>query len=503
MSDAAVTAEGLEDISRQGRRFLFKGIGIAIWSGVLYGLYTAFVSQAGQTGPWFVWISPDSVLGPFIQIYVLGMLACALNDSLSALWAVGWLAVKGKLGDLGRSLLSKPGLVMVICALIGGPVANGAYLIAVRLAGPAAAPITALCPVVGALIGRVMFKQRINARMATGIGICLVASLMIGSTSLGGDAPSGMAFGLVIALFAAVGWGIEGAVAGYGTVLIDYQIGITIRQLTAGFLNMAFFVPVLCIMAGGNGLFGSLLGQALASPAAMALFAVSGLFSFLSFGLWYRGNAMCGTALGMACNGSYSFWTPLFCWLVIGVGFGLPGWNVSTIVWWAAPIMFIGLTLVAVNPLEMFRHRSGSFGMSNASDLATPSASAKAELSVTTDDAAYLPVASDDAAYFLKSNCSDWLPINYALLLYVAETGQATADDLLIALNSRYGSSRAFRREYIADALAAAEKNGVLAINSIRLNSAGALAVQYRPTDHGKAMIRRFITLRVPVRRTA
>jgi drug/metabolite transporter (DMT)-like permease/DNA-binding PadR family transcriptional regulator len=437
-------------------------------SGVLYGLYGAFVSGAQATGPWAGWFAGDGALSAFTQVYVLGMLACGVNDALSALWALGLVGIRGKLADFWRCLRSKPGLVMVACAVIGGPIANGAYLIALRMAGPSAATITALCPVVGAVIGRVVFKQKISARMAAGIAICLAASLMIASTSLGADAPPTMALGLLIALVAAVGWGIEGSVAGYGTVLIDYEIGIAIRQLTSGALNLAVFVPLLAVMAGDGGLYGTLLGQAVADGPSVALFGVAGLFSCLSFGLWYKGNAMCGTALGMACNGSYSFWTPLMCWLVLGIGFGQPGWAVAPIVWVAAPVLFIGLLLIAANPFALFRARDGGLA-----DDAAPRA-------------LVLPSRGAPAG-------GRTMPLNYALLAHLALHGEADVDSLMDALSDRYGGWRAFRRPLVADALAAAEKNGVLEARGLSLAGHGAPAIRYRPTPTGQAMIERFL----------
>jgi drug/metabolite transporter (DMT)-like permease len=483
---SANAGETLDSARRQGQRFFVRGVIVAIVSGLLYGLYGAFVSGAQTEGPWVAWFGGEAGLSAFTQVYVLGMLACGLNDALSALWALGLVGIRGKMADLWRCIRSKPGLVMVICALIGGPIANGAYLIALKMAGPAAAPITALCPVVGALIGRMVFKQKINLRMAVGIVICLAASLMIGSSSLGEEAPPAMLLGLLIALIAAIGWGIEGAVAGYGTVLIDYQIGITIRQLTSGLLNLALFVPLLCVMAGDGALYGDLLGQAVSDAPSLLLFAVAGLFSFLSFGLWYRGNSMCGTALGMACNGSYSFWTPLFCWLVLGVGFGLEGWGVAPIVWVAAPVMFIGLVLVAVNPLELLRWKTGVL-----TDVAVV---APAVRSADPDGRSRVIAGTGTAAtggYGDRTNRG--LPLNYALLIYLAQHGSGDADSLMEALAPHYQGHRAFTRQLVGDALAAAEKNGVLELSGVARSTTGLVAFQYRTTPTGQTMIERFL----------
>jgi drug/metabolite transporter (DMT)-like permease len=459
---------------RQARRFLVKGIGVALVGGLLYGVYSAFITQAQSEGPWPGWAGEASPLTAFAAVYVVGMLACAVNDTLGAIWCLGLVVAKGKLRDFWRSLRSKPGGVMVICAVIGGPVANGAYVVALNMAGPSAAPITALCPVIGAIIGRLLFKQVINLRMGVGIAICLAASFLIGSSSLGQDAPKGMALGLVIAFIAALGWGIEGAVAGAGTVLIDYQIGIAIRELVAGLGNLVVFVPVLCLLAGEGSLFGSLLGEALTDGPSLALFAIAGLACASSFGLWYRGNSMCGAALGMACNATYSFWTPLFCWLVVGVGFGQAGQSVPVETWVAAPVMCLGVLLVAVNPLKLGREAVDEFaGLPVIEPAAAP--------------------ASDAAGAPAGDTGGRRLPVNYALLRQVAALGQAGPDELIAALAGTYGGSKALTRQAVAEALAAAEKNGVLAKCALSQDQAGQVTIVYQPTATGAAMIRRYI----------
>lgn len=112
--------------------------------------------------------------------------------------------------------------------------------------------------------------------------------------------------GCVFAFLAAFGWGFEGCVASFGTILIDYRIGIAIRQVTAGLLELLIAFPVLAIMGGGIGSVPKLLGAAITSPALL-IFAISGLFAMPAYSFWYKGNSMCGTALGMACNGMYAF----------------------------------------------------------------------------------------------------------------------------------------------------------------------------------------------------
>ena len=370
-------------------RFFRKGVLIALLSGVLYGIYSACLLAATGSGKWAYWYGAWYVDGTpatletkvfsfMMAILILGALGSGINDFISAIWMVGKAAVKGKFMDFLRSFKSKPGLVMVVCALIGGPIASTAYLIALTMAGPIATPISALCPAVGAIIGRILFKQKLNLRMVIGILICIVATFMIGSTAFG-DVKVNLQFltGLAIAFISALGWGIEGAVAGFGTSVIDYEISISIRQTTSGIFTLFVLTPALFFLAGHMGIYPIMVFQSLTGPlinpgsglldSPLFFFLIAGLAAGLSFGFWYKGNSMCGAALGMACNGGFSFWVPFFSFLICGIylGWGYmngaldpsTGYVLLPIQWAAAVVMVVGIFLIAVNPLDWFKNK--------------------------------------------------------------------------------------------------------------------------------------------------
>lgn len=56
--------------------------------------------------------------------------------------------IKGKFGDFLRCINTTPGRVMMLAALIGGPIASTAYVIGLQMAGSIVIPITALCPAI-------------------------------------------------------------------------------------------------------------------------------------------------------------------------------------------------------------------------------------------------------------------------------------------------------------------------------------------------------------------
>ena len=350
-STAAIAAKRKLDSS-----FRKRGIMIALTSGCTYGIYTAFMTLAMSQDIWADWYGDNTAgLSAFALIYLLGALGAAVTDTSSAVWAVGITALRGRLGDFFRTLGTTPGKVMIVGALFGGPIASTAYVIGLQMAGSIIVPIAALCPAIGAILAKFLFKQALTPRILTGIAICFGASFLIAYSSLGGDAPDGMFLGLAFGFIAALGWGFEGSVCGYGTSMIDSDVAITIRQVTSGLSNLIILVPIFGMMSG-DGMTSSMVVQAFTSPA-MFWFAIAGFFAYLNFMLWYKGNGMCGAALGMSCNGAFSFWGPFFCWILLGGVFGIEGWGMEPIAWIAAILMIIGIFVIAMNPLELFRKK--------------------------------------------------------------------------------------------------------------------------------------------------
>jgi len=336
--------------------FYRKGVTIGLFSGFSYGLFSAFLALAMSKGIWGDWYGANKAgLSAFAIIYVLGALGCGVNDTCSAVWALGMAGVRGKLGDFFRTLNTKPGRMIMLAALMGGPIANSAYVIGLAAAGSIIVPISALCPAIGAILGRVLYKQKLSKRMILGIVICVSASAWIGISSITGGAHKGAVVGIIAAIIAALGWGIEGCLAGYSTSMVDSEIGITIRQATSGLSNLIIFIPIIAMVGGNIGLSFHVAAQAFTSGNAMIWFAVSGLCAYLSYMTWYKGSSMTGVALGMATNGTYSFFGPFCCWIILGVGFGIKGWTLSPIAWACAVLMAIGILIIAMNPMDLFK----------------------------------------------------------------------------------------------------------------------------------------------------
>lgn len=346
--------------AKQRREFFRRGVTFAVMSGVSYGLYTGFLTLAETQGPWGVWFG-NGELSAFTTTFALAALAAGLNDLWSGIWSVVSCAVHGQLRDLGNTVRTRPGRMMMLCAVVGGPFATVCYVVGLNSATAAGAPgiivpIAALNCAIGAVLGRVLYKQELAPHTVAGIVVCLAAGALIGGASFASIGP-GALVGCIFAFFAAFGWGFEGCVAGFGTVLIDYRIGIAIRQVTAGVLELVVVFPVLAAIGDGWSSVPALLGAAVDDPSVL-IFAVSGFFAMPAYSFWYKGNSMCGTALGMACNGMYAFWGPFFIWVILGVlnigGMSKSYPPLSATQWAGAVIMVLGIFVIAVSPARWF-----------------------------------------------------------------------------------------------------------------------------------------------------
>ena len=258
------------------RKYMTKGIAFAVASGICYGLYTAFLTLGETQGVWAAWFGGEgwngnAPLSAFAITFTLAALAAGLNDTFSGLWSVAMCAKNGQLGDLWKTVKTKPGWAMMACAAIGGPFATIAYVVALNSATAAGnpgviVPIAALNCAIGAILGRVLFKQSLEVHKVIGILICLAAAGIIGGTSFADMGPEAL-FGCLFAFLAAFGWGFEGCVAGFGTILIDYRIGIAIRQITAGVLELAIAFPVLTVMGDSIAAVPAILCTAVSDPS--------------------------------------------------------------------------------------------------------------------------------------------------------------------------------------------------------------------------------------------
>ncbi|MCI8836433.1 MAG: DMT family transporter [Hungatella sp.] len=299
------------------------GVSMGLFSGFAYGIYTTLVLIAGKQYP----------LAGAAGLLAAPYVCAGLNDLFAGIWLTCYNIKRGCIRKVWQNIFTRPGKLVILGALLGGPAANGAYLAGLSMAGAYAIPITATCSFFGALFAWIFLKQRPTKKVMAGMALCAAGTIIINWTKP--EESPHFTSGIICALFAAVSWGLEGVVASYGGSKMDADVAVNIRDLVSGIVILAVIIPA----AGA----GALLRDTLAAQTPVLWLAASGLAAAMSFMAWYRANAAVGCAVGMSLNVTYTFWGVLFCILFLNQPL------TATIAVGSAVIMS-GAVVAAVNP---------------------------------------------------------------------------------------------------------------------------------------------------------
>ncbi|MGF2189928.1 DMT family transporter [Vagococcus fluvialis] len=313
------------------KKFRRTGISNGLISGLTYGIYSTLVMVASGYDPL---VSAAGILAaPFI--------CSGLNDLFAGIFLLFFNAKKGRLKEMRRTLKTKPGKLLVLGFLLGGPIANGAYLIGLALAGVYAIPISATCALFGALFAWIFLKQRPTARVIVGMLICVVGAIVINWTKPEGA--ENFTLGIIFALVAAICWGLEGVLSSFGGAMIDTDVAVNMRELISGLVVLVLIVPAI-------GAF-PLLGDTFLAIKPVYWLILSGLSAAVSFLTWYKANSTVGTAIGMSLNVTYAFWGVLFCVLFLNQ-------PLTTTIVVGSIVIVSGAILVTMNPLDLLKKES-------------------------------------------------------------------------------------------------------------------------------------------------
>ncbi|MEY8000897.1 DMT family transporter [Clostridium sp. Mt-5] len=301
-------------------------------SGITFALNSVIVGVALAMTP--LTLKASAIVAPLV--------AAAMNDSMTALWLLVYNIIKGRFAEIGRTLKTFPGFMICVAAILGGPFAMGCYLLGIQFAGSAyAMPISALCPVVGAILARIFLKQKMSLRISLGMIICVAGCFIISITPPSGSYPH-FYLGILFSFGAAFGWGAEGMISSFGSSVVDPEVAINIRELTSGIFDIIIVLPIIA----GIGMF----AQIFTAPRTLIIIAGAALAGAVSFLTWYKANNMIGVAPGMALNVTYVLWGLVFSVILTGIAL-----TPSLII--GALACTFGAILVVMNPFAIFSRK--------------------------------------------------------------------------------------------------------------------------------------------------
>ena len=328
----------MKDISnltlKRDLRYAKKGIAYSLTSGVTWGMDALLLGYVMTQYPF------NDTKSALIVAPLVG--AC-IHTGLSSFFTIIYNLYTGKIKEFARCLFSKMGIFIILSAICSGPLAMSGYLLGINMAGASyTAVITSTYPAIGAALAVIFLKEKLNKRVLVGIILCVLGAVATGYSPVTTSLHPKFYLGIIFAVVASIGWGLEGVFGAYAMDVVDPEIAISVRQTVSFFMYIIFVIPFI----HGFGM----LFNALAAPS-MLVFAVAGIVCSISYVTWYFGLSMTGVGRAMALNITYSIWVIALDWLVNGV-IASPNLIIGCL------IIVFGAILVSGNPKEMIKLRN-------------------------------------------------------------------------------------------------------------------------------------------------
>ena len=328
-------------------RFARMGIFLGLLSGLLWALDGLLVEHAQKFAPFNI----NTEGGLFI---LLAALCAGLHDLFATLFVTLYNFRAGRLKEVGRSLVSRPGRSVILGSLIGASCGMGAYMAALQLAPSAyVMPITALYPGVAVVMAVFFLKEKVKLPACLGIFICIIGAAVIGYTPPEtGDSVSGNLFslGIAFAFIATLGWGTEGVLVTSGMDFIEPDAALNIRYLVSSCFFIGFILISPLILDLPEDISLSRIIIMLATSKGSLVMAATGTIGGMTFVAWYRAMNMTGVSRAMALNISYALWAVIFGALFTNL-------NLTTGLVTGAICIFLGSLFVIGNPKDMMTLR--------------------------------------------------------------------------------------------------------------------------------------------------
>lgn len=280
-----------------------SSIRFGLLSGILWGLDTVILGIGMTMAPY---------VGSAEAMAFASIVGSFLHDAFCAIWLLVYMGARHRLGDTLAALRTRSGKVVMLGALLGGPIGMTGYVIAIANLGAAyTAIISAFYPAFGAVLAFLLLKEKMGRGQIVALFVALFGVMAMGLFSAGDSQIVNAPIGLLGAALTVVGWGSEAVLCAWGMRddNVDDETALHIRETTSALVYGIAVLP----------LFGAWGFASKAAPSAATSFiALAGLAGVASYLFYYRGISAIGAAKAMALNISYSAWAVVFGLLLLG-----------------------------------------------------------------------------------------------------------------------------------------------------------------------------------------
>lgn len=261
-----------------------------------------------------------------------------------------WNGVLGKVKDYGRTLVRfrKISKWYALASLCGGPMAIFGSYMAMGYVGPVFAAITSLFyPVVGVIIARLWYKEKVTSQALIAMVIIISGGLVIYGPGLFGEidiTSNHVWLGYLGGIMSAIGWGAEGAVAARAMDVSDPDVGIQCRFTFEVLFWGLIILPLLAIFTDMP--IHSLIMDTITNPKAMIWMLLASICHAYCYTSFYKSFSLIGVGRGEAIGNLYGVFAVIF---VAAVTLELPQWY-----------FIVGLLFCVTGSFIMFRESAES-----------------------------------------------------------------------------------------------------------------------------------------------
>jgi len=311
----------------ENKRKMNKGYMWALFCALLWGIWYIPGTIIWAVPPFdAMWVDIDGTHGASMATIVVALLISAFNALTVIVALLIWNAYLGKLPEMKRTLkeFHPCSKWFFLASIFGGPIAILGSFIAIGFIGAGFAAVAALLyPVIGSVLARQWYGEQISKRAWMGILVIIVGGLTIFVGGAIAEITSGSIsyLGYIGGLMAALGWGIEGAIAGKGLDIAEPDVGITIRFLGENLLYWVILIPIAAI-AGYP-----ILEYALQAftPLSIVVLGFAGITFGFCYVCWYKSFPLIGVGRGQGIGNLYGLCAVIFMYLFMAQ---VPAWTV-------------------------------------------------------------------------------------------------------------------------------------------------------------------------------
>lgn len=311
----------LEEVRSKYRNNMVRwGFIWAMWTAVLWGAWYVPGSAIWYEAPF---ITMDGSTGEFL-------LAAAIITTLNAitvlLFMFIWTIVLGKFSDYIRTIRQMRYISKwyFFASIFGGPCAIfGSFLAMGYIGGVFAAVAALMYPIVGSILANRWYGEKITKRAILGILTIIGGSMVVFAPGILGELQSGSGawLGYLGGFMAAMGWGIEGAIAGRALDVSDPDVGLTIRFTGEVFIWVVLILPFAYFFLDAPVL--TIVGQTLTMWPIIWLLLAGMTFGFC-YVSWYKAFPLIGVGRGQAIGDLYGVMAIVFLTIFT---LAMPEWN--------------------------------------------------------------------------------------------------------------------------------------------------------------------------------